>query len=378
MAAANRSRISGIEFLRFGAALTVLVAHYNHFFVYGYASELTSIDRQPLFAILSPLYRYGTRAVEVFWCLSGFIFFFKYAAPIRARAVPALRFFWLRFSRLYPLHLATLLLVAVLQWLYHSGNGTFYLVELNDLKHFVLNLFFASNWGLQDGFSFNAPIWSVSLEVLAYAFFYAVTYAIGANALVVGACLAGCLVVTRVMGAEAVATRCIFYFYLGGLSCVAYQAVTGKLKGTRAYLALGPLVAVEAVAVIMFRITGRLDWVLNLGIPIALATLAIASGLLPVRAARAGDALGNLTYASYLIHFPFQLAVMLVVTRCRIDHGFAYSPAFFMGYLAAVLCLSHLVFRFLEMPAQAAIRARMIGGAAAVEMAPKTPSPPWP
>jgi peptidoglycan/LPS O-acetylase OafA/YrhL len=213
--------------------------------------------------------------------------------------------------------------------------------------------------------------------VLAYAFFYGVTYAIGADALIVGGCLVGCLVVTHVMGAEAVAIRCIFYFYLGGLSCLAYQAIAGRLKGARAYLALGPLVAVEAIAVIMFWFTGSINWVLNLGIPIALAALAIASGLLPERAARAGDALGNLTYASYLIHFPLQLAVMLVVTVLRIGHGFAYSPVFFFAYLAGVFCLSHFVFTFLEVPVQAAIRSRTIGGATPVETAPQTPSPPW-
>jgi peptidoglycan/LPS O-acetylase OafA/YrhL len=373
MAAADRTRISGIELLRFGAALTVLVAHYNHFFVYGYASELPSIERQPLFALLSPLYRYGTRAVEVFWCLSGFIFFYKYAEPIRARAMPALRFFWLRFSRLYPLHFATLILVAVLQHLYRSRNGSFFLVELNDLKHFVLNLFFASNWGLQDGFSFNAPVWSVSLEVLAYAFFYCVTYALGAGAFVVVGCLLGCVALTHAMGTEAVATRCIFYFYMGGLSFLGYQALSRRLQGSRVYLALGPLIAVEAIALAMFAATGNLDWMLNLGIPVALAVLAIGSSLLPSRAARACDTLGNLTYASYLIHFPVQLAVMLVVTQLGINHGFAYSPVFFTVYIAGVICLSQLVFSHLELPAQAALRARTLGGAGRVETSPGTP-----
>lgn len=39
----------------------------------------------------------------------GFVFFWLYAHPIRQRSVSTRRFFWLRLSRLYPLHLATLL-----------------------------------------------------------------------------------------------------------------------------------------------------------------------------------------------------------------------------------------------------------------------------
>lgn len=42
----------------------------------------------------------------------------------------------------------------------------------NDLRHFGLQLVMSSNWTtLSRGLSFNGPIWSVSLELVAYGLF---------------------------------------------------------------------------------------------------------------------------------------------------------------------------------------------------------------
>jgi peptidoglycan/LPS O-acetylase OafA/YrhL len=42
----------------------------------------------------------------------------------------------------------------------------------NDFYHFFLNIFLISFWGIEKGFSFNTPIWSVSIEILAYIIFF--------------------------------------------------------------------------------------------------------------------------------------------------------------------------------------------------------------
>ena len=56
-------------------------------------------------------------------------------------------FFINRFARLYPLHFATLILVAVLQIINLSLSNTFQIVPINDFYHFTLNLFFISDLG---------------------------------------------------------------------------------------------------------------------------------------------------------------------------------------------------------------------------------------
>jgi peptidoglycan/LPS O-acetylase OafA/YrhL len=360
MEAGARNRLSGIELLRFTAAFAVLVAHYNHFYIYGTTPQNFSIEGQPLFGVFRLFYGYGTRAVEVFWCLSGFIFFHKYAEVIGAKRIPFRDFFWLRFSRLYPLHLLTLMAVGVLQWAYRRMYGVYFVVELNNLKHFVLNLFFAQYWGFQDGFSFNSPSWSVSVEVLVYLFFFLVTFCFRGDLFMVLTCLLVCVGADHYLGAEPVVLRCIFYFYLGGLSCVLLRDFIRRLGPSRSRILLAPGLALLACAAYEFAVSGDVDWLLNLGTPVLLAVLAILSGLVAVRVAVALDALGNLTYASYMTHFPLQLCVMLLVGALHAGPSFAYSPWFLAAYLAGVIGISHLVFTCVEMPLQRMIRARAL------------------
>ena len=81
-------------------------------------------------------------------------------------------FFINRFSRLYPLHFITLLIVLILQIIYQNLNENYFVYENNDIYHLFLQLLFISNWGFEKGYSFNGPIWSVSIELIVYFIFY--------------------------------------------------------------------------------------------------------------------------------------------------------------------------------------------------------------
>ena len=89
--------------------------------------------------------------MDLFFALSGFIFFWLYAEAITERRVSAREFFVLRFSRLYPLHLATLLAVAAEQTLFLHLTGRYFVYGGNDGYHFLLNLGMASSWGFERG-----------------------------------------------------------------------------------------------------------------------------------------------------------------------------------------------------------------------------------
>jgi peptidoglycan/LPS O-acetylase OafA/YrhL len=119
----------------------------------------------PLYSAIKPVYTHGGLAVQMFWTISGFIFFYKYAQRIHDRDVRWFQFFIFRFSRLYPLHFVTLLAVAGLQAAaYYAMHKEYFVTGNNDITHFILNLFMASNWFTGIGYSFNSPIWSVSVE----------------------------------------------------------------------------------------------------------------------------------------------------------------------------------------------------------------------
>ena len=146
-------KFSGLELLRFLCALTIVIWHYQHFFWLGPTANVTGFVReaQPLYALLFVAYNWGNYAVEVFWAISGFIFFWKYADAVHCCRTTGREFFILRFSRLYPLHLLTFLMVAALQWVYVRSHDATYVYAFNDLRHFVLNLFLASDWGFHQG-----------------------------------------------------------------------------------------------------------------------------------------------------------------------------------------------------------------------------------
>ena len=79
---------------------------------------------------------------------------------------------------------------------------------------------------------------------------------------------------------------------------------------------------------------------------------------LPSAVQSALEAVGNMTYSSYLLHFPLQLGFVL----CFALAGRAvpiYSGALFTAYLMTVLLLSYVTFRFFEAPAQHFLRAAL-------------------
>ena len=117
---------------------------------------------QPFYDIFFFAYNDGWLAVQFFFVLSGFIFFNLYLKKINNRQIDFKKFFILRFSRLYPLHFLTLLLILFISFLLIENN----FLSNTDLKHFFLNIFLIQNWGFEDGYSFNTPAWSISIEIL--------------------------------------------------------------------------------------------------------------------------------------------------------------------------------------------------------------------
>ena len=161
-----------VELLRFMSSISVLIYHYKIFFQYNGYLKLNfnnQLDQLPFNYVLNLFYRYGDYGVKMLWCISGFIMSYVY---LNREKITTKEFFINRFSRLYPLHFITLILVTFIQIFCITSTGEYQLFQFNDLYHFFLNLFFISGWGLHNGLSFNQPIWSVSMELIAYTLFF--------------------------------------------------------------------------------------------------------------------------------------------------------------------------------------------------------------
>jgi peptidoglycan/LPS O-acetylase OafA/YrhL len=344
------NKLLGLEVLRFLTAFAILIYHYQHFsFVADKPVDLVQ-EHLPLHGLLQVFYRFGASGVWIFWGISGFIFFWKYRDAIADQSVSGWKFFVLRFSRLYPLHLVTLLLVAMLQPVYFGLNGYFFVYQENDLRHFLLQLLMI----LQRGNSFNAPIWSILVEVLVYFLFFLMLRA-------TKSWLLNLVIVVVCAQLDGEIAACFAFFYLGGLAAIVRQAVASVPSRfaveTGAWLAA---VLLPPIAWIFAR--DQLDplkfQLMLTYTPILLFCLS-RDITVPASIQKAVEAAGNMTYSSYLLHFPIQLVIVLgfAILRSPIP---LYDVKFFGVYIATTLLASYFTYRYFEAPAQNLIRQNLI------------------
>lgn len=218
----EQNRLLGLEVLRFLSACIVLFAHYHFLCEIGIDHAPASETYYPFYHSLPFLYLLSEWPVRIFWCISGFIFFWKYQSLIADRRVNFRDFLMSRFARLYPLHLLTLLIVAIGQSIYFQMTGFHFLNGVQySPAYFVSQLFMAGNRVFTED-SFNWPIWSVSLEVAVYLLFFIVTRyitrSIGFNFLIFAILIAISMAApkTPFMGLF----ECLLFFYLGGAAAI--------------------------------------------------------------------------------------------------------------------------------------------------------------
>jgi peptidoglycan/LPS O-acetylase OafA/YrhL len=342
----NRYRF--VDICRGCAALSVLIWHYQHF-SYPKAGIQMPADlqsTQPFFDYIWPIYQQGGLAVQLFWVLSGFVF----AASYLERPIDGWAFFIARFARLYPLHLATLLLVAALQFISWQMLGHFQIYPHNDAYHFVLNLFMAQCWGLESGVSFNAPTWSISVEVVIYAVFFLCLRALKLAPLpgaIICAFSAGLLIATGYHGPF---VFCGLFFFLG----VAAFAV---LRQSALYAFGISLTALTGFCVSRWFLDGGLTTIEMSMLFVGIILFAgVADKALPITTTRF-DWFGNATYGTYLLHIPIQITVLIILQLLGIPQApILASPACFILFLLATFGLAVVVYRSFEKPSDTIIR----------------------
>ena len=374
-----------LDALRGSASLAVVLWHWQHFLPPGFQRE-----RQPFYAVFQPFYINGWQAVDFFFCLSGFIFFWLYADKIGRRAVSWKQFAVLRLSRLYPLHLATLLFVAVGQVFFLRAFGQYFITKYNRWQDFLLQLAFASDWGFPNASGFNGPVWSVSIEVLLYGIFFLICF-VGWRRpwqllLLVAA---GYFELNRSNGLDL--GKGLLSFFMGGLTFQLFAVLVRR--GTPAWTApvLGVVTALLWLSIPVFAHPDVLSaayrgsrWHLNWYIhgtdvidrvfirkyqtlpelvthPLTILTLAlweVRRGTLGKRLAF----LGQISYSTYLLHFPLQMVFAALTRWLAVPVDFFYRPAALLLFMAVLIPLSLASFWYFELPCQSLIRARLLPG----------------
>ncbi len=346
-----------IDAMRGVAAICVAIFHYTRFYMP--RADVPVIPVQladvPYSTLLWPIYAHGEDAVRLFWVISGFVFAHVYWQ----RNTPAREFAVARFARLYPLHFVTLIFVAVLQFISMKTSGHWQIVENNDLRHFVLQLFLMdSSLSLSNGNSFNAPIWSVSAEVFVYVLFFATLPLTKRSPMAASVLLAAaCFMVLNIRPAGFIISNLVFtcgVFFFAGSTCYAiYRSLQASAPKLIAVIAVfGAVACVGAVT----SNTNLLLLALTCAIVLALATLE--------RVARGGGAvlrfLGDISYSLYLVHIPLQILVLVIADIAfGATRGFAASPVTLPIYLAGSIWVAYLANVHLEKPVGAWLRQRL-------------------
>jgi peptidoglycan/LPS O-acetylase OafA/YrhL len=378
----REARFYELDILRGLAAITVVFFHYKHFLL---VSDAVGFDygHMPFSTILMPFYLYGQFFVELFFAISGYVFFWLYARPIEAGQTDAWRFFVARFARLYPLYVVTLMIVAALQLAYRSQYGDDFIYNKDTPFNFVLNLLMVQQWIPYAVQSFNGPAWSISVEVFLYALFFALC-AWRLNRIWVLAVLFGAGVVIRILSDPTVDfVRGVPSFFEGGLVFYAVQTLrkpANALWRKRIVLALSVLLPVlwgvsyargfhpinvlvePGLFAAIFSVVGFLYVVMPLSL--------LALGLMQDRWRTpwlSRDHLhkiswiGDISYSIYLIHFPLQLSLMLAMARLPFAERAQIfsSPLALLAFMAAAAGLGWLSFHYFEMPMRRYLQKRM-------------------
>ena len=112
------------------------------------------------------LYKEGFVGVSFFFVLSGFIIAYNYQQKFQQNAVTKREFWVARFARVYPLHIATLLLSLL-------TGGALLAMNWDTVLKFCSQLFLVHPFVPQVDyfFSFNSPSWSLGCEQLFYLLF---------------------------------------------------------------------------------------------------------------------------------------------------------------------------------------------------------------
>jgi peptidoglycan/LPS O-acetylase OafA/YrhL len=377
------ARLRSLDVLRGVAALLVVLWHWQHLWVLGtddlIVKNETIVDRttEPFYVWLRLAYDHGYIAVNMFFVISGFIFFQLYHDRIAAKRIRSVEFGLLRFSRLYPLQLATLLAVAGLQFVFHNLAGQFFVYPSNDWPHFVAALFFVQGTNKQS--AFNGPAWSLTIEIAMYAAFFLLAR-LGTFKNWLGILLVFLAGLPLFWFNDSIADSIgqgLVGFFGGGLASRFVTRVSGSgwARGVLAVLGLLMFAGWAAVIFLVYnpdqasRLASMLPVARNMAprlavtgvlFPLTVATLALHETIFRFRYAGL-HWLGDISYSSYLLHFPLQLGMAILVYAQVLSIAAVHSPWALAAFFAVLLPLSAWTYVFVEAPAQKGLRRLFFG-----------------
>ncbi len=312
----------------------------------------------PATTFFAPVVHAGHFAVPGFFVLSGYVLWINYESWFKEiQFTKACRFLLLRFARLYPVHLVTLLATFVM-----VVGGALVGVQFPNNRYsptdFLRNLLLIHTWVPRFHFNWNYPSWSISSEWFAYLCFPAI-----------------CLLLHRIKssGAKIAAMwaralfMVLFAWYGEGLQ---FREMLGILPLFTAGCCLGLLVGQcaapasksylpECILLSIFCMPFVLEAnALQAAEYLLLAGLVGSLGWLKTQASdfwsnTVGNWVGEISYSLYMCHFlVIKVANQIVPIQTLSNASFVVRCLTFALYLAAIFGLSWVTYLAVERPCQ--------------------------
>jgi peptidoglycan/LPS O-acetylase OafA/YrhL len=318
----------------------------------------------------------GALMVDFFFLLSGFVIYHSYGDRLTSGSDVA-RFTWLRFWRLYPLHLAFLfvfLAFEVAKWIFKQPAFV-----TNNKFAFLSNLLLIQDFGFQQKMTFNYPSWSISAEFYTYLLFALLRRFLPSRRLFVLAAVGVVVlsaVILLIVGKGGLVDaiqgwgllRCSGEFFLGILTYNVYSSLKPHIPAWVSSGALAKLLPLAAIIATAGFLSYPLPGIWPMALPVfgaaIILTIVLTSGspIVSLLESRPFLWLGKVSYSIYMVH----AAIVWLITQAlsaafhfpRVlvdgDPALAMSPGagllVLTVYICAVLLLSQMTFRWIEDP----------------------------
>jgi peptidoglycan/LPS O-acetylase OafA/YrhL len=316
-----------------------------------------------------PFVRHSYLFVDFFFVLSGFVLCHAYSRKISGVA-DAGRFLIRRIGRIWPLHVALLSAFVILECIRQVAQSDGF-GPSRSLTSLFDNILLMQAWGFEQTLTWNGPSWSISVEFALYILFAAILWLLPRRLVLVsaGAAIAGVVIVGLMSPTYVGATvqyglpRGAAGFFIGVLVCrlaeVWRPRVTTVIEG------------LTALAIVVFvSYAGYAGWrplFASLIFGVAVFVFSSEGGAFSSILSRPfALVLGTWSYSIYMVHMLVISAFKVVATRsgsftAQLDGSTTLfstpqpwaSDLLLLLYLAVVVSLSAMTFRFIEAPSRA-------------------------
>ena len=341
------------------------------FFHYYFLADQNIVNFFPSF--LTPFVKmfslYGDFAVDLFFLISGLVFYYIYRERIADCKTSAKKFTFNRFSHLYPLIILLLVVNFVLKLKFVDGQ----LASAPTLWTFVQNLTLTSAWYESNAPTIIGGAWALSIEFLLYVLFFIFAKKVKAkNDIPIFLLTIFVSIAIKFAGANFLVfneevSRGLMGFAIGCLLWKFYKYICTKGVKLNTIILCVCSVLVIAIPLLHYFFADPLftddrTFIKSLYVILVFPSiLLIALRFKPINwvcSLKPFRILGNLSYSIYLIHLTVIAAVPFINENFGATISFAGRKGFLI-YFAIVMILSTAIYFLYEHPLQKLLRKKI-------------------